>query len=89
MAELLEFEESRKSSSGAESMLTCSEVELLTEERTHAGIVSPFQMFRERSSVRQGALSELKEKTDEYNMEPNPSMRRWTKWMVRSGTGLQ
>ena len=43
MAELREFEESRESSSGAESMLTCSEVELLTEERTHAGIVSPFK----------------------------------------------
>ena len=55
MAELKDFEESRESSSGAESMLTCSEVELLTEERSHAGIVSPFQMFRERSSVRQGA----------------------------------
>ena len=40
MAELKEFEESRESSSGAESMLTCSEVELLTEERTLAGIVS-------------------------------------------------
>ena len=55
MAELKEFEESRENSSGAESMLTCSEVELLTEERTHAGIVSPSQMFRDRSSVRQGA----------------------------------
>ena len=41
MAELKEFEESRESSSGAERMLTCSEVEVLTEERTHAGIVFP------------------------------------------------
>ena len=47
MAELKEFDESReKNSSGAESMLTCSEVDLLTEERTHAGIVSPSQILR-------------------------------------------
>ena len=85
MAELKEFEESRENSSGAKSMLTCSEVELLTEERTHAGIVSPSQMFRERSSMRQvaeelerthlaamvsGADMELdQEKADEKNME--------------------
>ena len=62
MADLKEFEESRESSSGAESMLTCSEVEVLTEERTHAGIAFPgmlktehgLSMSRERSSVRQG-----------------------------------
>ena len=53
MAELKEFEESRESSSGAESMLTCSEVEVLTEERTPAGIVFLPQVVRERSSVRQ------------------------------------
>ena len=45
MAELKEFEESRENSSGAESMLTCSEVELLTEERFHAGIVSSLSNF--------------------------------------------
>ena len=62
MAELKEFEESRESSSGAESMLTCSEVEVRTEERTRAGIDSPgtlktehgFSMSGERSSVRKG-----------------------------------
>ena len=62
MAELKEFEESRESSSGTESMLTCSEIEVLAEERTHAGIVFPgmlktehvLSMSRERSSVRQG-----------------------------------
>ena len=51
------------SSSGAESMLTCSEVEVPTEERTHAGIVFPGMLktgylrslIGERSSVRQGA----------------------------------
>ena len=85
MAELKEFEESRENSSGAESMLTCSEIELLAEERTHAGVVSPSQMFRERSSVREGAEEpqgthlaaivagadmELdEEKADEYNVE--------------------
>ena len=61
MAELKEFDESRESSSGAKCMLTCSEVEVLTEERTHAGIVFPgmlktehgLSMSRERSSVRQ------------------------------------
>ena len=37
MDELKEFEESRMSSSGAESMLTYSDVEVLPEERTHAG----------------------------------------------------
>ena len=63
MDEWKEFEESRESSSGAESMLTCSEVEVLTEERTHAGIVFPgilktehgLSMSGERSCVRQGA----------------------------------
>ena len=63
MAELKEFEESRESSSGAESMLTCSEVKVLTEGRTHAGIVFPgmlktehgLSMSRERGSVRLGA----------------------------------
>ena len=64
MAELKEFEESRENSSGAESMLTCSEVELLTEERTHAGIVSPSQILRERSSMRQESQREALDKMD-------------------------
>ena len=67
MAELKEeekeFEESRVSSSGAESMLTYSEVKALTEERTHAGVVFPgifksdhwLSMRWETSGVRQGA----------------------------------
>ena len=64
MAELKEFEESRENNSGAESMLTCSEVELLTEERTHAGIVSPSQILRERSSMRQESQREVLDKMD-------------------------
>ena len=75
MAELKDFEESRESSSGAESMLTCSEVELLTEERSHAGIVSPFQMFRERSSVRQGA------------QEPERILPQWSQVRTWSSMG--
>ena len=58
MAELFEVEELWENSSGAESMLTCSEVELLTEERTHAGIVSHSQIFMERSSMRQESQDE-------------------------------
>ena len=63
-AELKEVEESRENSSGVEIMLTCSEVELLTEERTHAGIVSPSQNVRERSSMRQESQREALDKMD-------------------------
>ena len=63
MAELKEFQESRVSSSCAESMLTNREVEALTEERTQAGSVFPnifkvehwLSMRWETSGVRQGA----------------------------------
>ena len=124
MAELKEFEESRESSSGAESMLTCSEVEVLAEERNHAGIVFGLSLSRERSIVRKGAeeperthlaavvtgadmeldgtkdlvarssrigwarLSELEEKAvTGMTWSSNPSVRRWARWMLRSGTG--
>ena len=59
-----EVEESRENSSGAEIMLTRKEVELLTEERTHAGIVSPSQNVRERSSMRQESQRKVLDKMD-------------------------
>ena len=77
MAELKEFEESRESSSGADSMLTCSEVEVLTEEWTHAGIVSPgmlkaehwLSMRRERSRCSNSNTESLKDLAGVYDME--------------------